>query len=325
MTTDKKRINVLSIDGGGIRGIIPAVILESLQKALGQPLHEVFDLIAGTSTGGIIAVAIGTKAKPDGLPYAPSDLVKFYVEQGPAIFRKHWYTWFMDLFGPKYSAGPLEKVLQAAFRDVMFSTALTRLLISSYDLQVQLPFFFKSDKIIQPGDAYDWPIATIARGTSAAPTFFPPLLLNDADGQKTYTLVDGGIYVNNPAMAAFAEGRHLHPDATEFIVVAVGTGDTQANITYKEARKWGLFGWANEIIPVMMDGVSEAVDYELNNLPECIYHRLQVPALPPASNKMDDVSKENLANLQLVARKYVQANETEIAKIARELLATRTV
>jgi patatin-like phospholipase/acyl hydrolase len=321
MDTQKKRVNILSIDGGGIRGIIPAVILEGLQEALGRPLHEVFDLIAGTSTGGIIAVAIGTKSKPDGQPFAPSDLVKFYVDQGPAIFRKHWYTWFTDLFGPKYSAAPLEKVLQTAFREVRFSTALTRLLISSYDLQKQLPFFFKSDRIIEPGDAWDWPIATIARATSAAPTFFPPLFLKDKLGQ-TYTLVDGGIYVNNPAMAAFAEARNLHPHATEFIVVAVGTGDTHAKITFKEARKWGLFGWANEIIPVMMDGVSEAVDYELENLPECKYHRLQVPKLPPASNKMDDVSRLNLKHLKLVAREYVEAREVEIAGIARDLLET---
>jgi hypothetical protein len=87
------------------------------------------------------------------------------------------------------------------------------------------------------------------------------------------------------------------------------------------ARSWGLFGWAKQIVPVMMDSVSEAVDYELRTLPGCTYFRLQVPHLPPASNKIDDVSRANLENLQLVARKYVQEKKDDIAKISRELLA----
>jgi patatin-like phospholipase/acyl hydrolase len=320
MTTDRKRINILSIDGGGIRGIIPAVILESLQKALGRELHEVFDLIAGTSTGGLIALAIGTAAN-SGKPYAPSDLVQFYVQQGPDIFHKHWFTWITDLLWPKYSAAPLEKALQTRFGDVMFSTALKPLLISSYDLQSQQPFFFKSSEIPSKPD-FDWPIAKIARATSAAPTFFPPLLLMDAKGQ-TFTLVDGGIYVNNPAMAAFAEARRLFPGASEFIVVSVGTGNVQDHITYKMARSWGLFGWAKQIVPVMMDSVSEAVDYELGSMPGCTYCRLQVEHLPPASNAMDDVSKTNLENLQLAAGNYVRENQSLIAQISRKLLTGR--
>ncbi len=222
MPTHRKRINVLSIDGGGIPGIIPAVILKSIQKALGRPLHDFFDLIAGTSTGGIIALAIGTRAKA-GEPYAPGELINFYVEKDPKIFHKHWSAWLTGLFWPRYSAAPLEKVLESTFKDVIFSTALVRLLISSYELQSQRPFFFKSSEI-PTNPAYDWPIAKIARATSAVPTLFPPALLIDKNW-KQFTLVDGGIYVNNPAMAAFAEARCLFPNASEFIVVSAGTND----------------------------------------------------------------------------------------------------
>jgi uncharacterized protein len=80
-------IKVLAIDGGGIRGIIPATILSEIQKRLARDLVEVFDLIAGTSTGGIIALGIGTRCKDDG-PYSPSELVDLYVQNGPAIFKK---------------------------------------------------------------------------------------------------------------------------------------------------------------------------------------------------------------------------------------------
>src|SRR5437879_5485486 len=105
------RINVLSIDGGGIRGIIPAVILEALRAQLGRDLHEVFDLISGTSTGGIIALGIGTPAT-NGAPYRPAELLDLYRSEGPTIFPKRALMGARQFLGPKYSPGPLENVLQ---------------------------------------------------------------------------------------------------------------------------------------------------------------------------------------------------------------------
>jgi patatin-like phospholipase/acyl hydrolase len=189
-------------------------------------------------------------------------------------------------------------------------------LISSYDLQGQLPFFFKSHRIA--GDpTYNWRLTDIARATSAAPTFFSPLHLT-RDGQD-YALVDGGVFVNNPSMAAYAEARALYPDATQFIVVSVGTGDRQDRITYASAKDWGLLGWARQIVPVFMDSVSEAVDYELNALPGCTYHRLQVPHLQEASSDMDDVEPLNLKNLQSVAEEYLLSISDDLDKICSEL------
>ena len=308
-------IKVLAIDGGGIRGIIPAVILTEIQKRLGLDLFKIFDLIAGTSTGGIIALGIGTKCKNNG-PYSPSELVDLYVQNGPEIFKKNFLTPERQVVLPKYSPDALEAALAQFFQNAEFQSALTPLLISSYDLQGQLPFFFKSHKIA--GDpAYNWKLTAIARATSAAPTFFPPLHLTRGD--KDYALVDGGVFVNNPSMAAYAEARSLYPDATRFIVVSVGTGDRQDQITYASAKDWGLLGWAKQIVPVFMDSVSEAVDYELNALPGCTYHRLQVPHLQEASSDMDDVEPENLKNLQSVAEDYVSSIADDLARICSEL------
>src|SRR5438128_10159622 len=112
-------IKVLSIDGGGIRGIIPAVILGELQRRLAKNLYEVFDLIAGTSTGGIIALGIGTRCKKgdSGLaqPYTPGDLEDLYVKNGPAIFKKSWFTFLKELIRPKYSPRALESTLAQYF------------------------------------------------------------------------------------------------------------------------------------------------------------------------------------------------------------------
>jgi patatin-like phospholipase/acyl hydrolase len=199
---------------------------------------------------------------------------------------------------------------------VEFKTALTPLLISSYDLQGQLPFFFKSHRIAaQP--KYNWPVVSIARATSAAPTFFPPLhLIRDTED---YALVDGGVYVNNPSMAAYAEAKSLYADAAQFVVVSAGTGNRQDQIAYSTAKDWGLLGWAEQIVPVFMDSVSEAVDYEMSALPGCTYYRLQVKNLSPASNDMDDVTQQNLASLQTVARSYVASISRKLDEICAQL------
>ena len=310
--SQNKSIKVLAIDGGGIRGIIPAVILDALQSCLKGDLWRHFDLIAGTSTGGIIALGIGTACNK-GQPYAPQQLVEMYVQNGPAIFRKiPIWTSLRQLARPKYSPKALEETLNRFFGDTRFGTALTPLLISSYDLQSQLPFFFKSHRITSD-PTYDWPVASVARATSAAPTFFPPLHLGA--GKEDYALVDGGVFVNNPAVAAYAEARWLYPEATEFVVVSVGTGDRQDRISYGQARKWGLVGWAKEIVPVLMDSVSEAVDYELESLPGCTYCRLQVPNLSGSSAPMDNVTEQNLQELQEVAKKFVGDQAAQLKKI----------
>jgi patatin-like phospholipase/acyl hydrolase len=310
-----KSIKVLAIDGGGIRGIVPAVILNEIQKRLGTDLYNVFDLIAGTSTGGIIALGIGTACK-DGQPYSPGELLQLYVESGPAIFEKNPLTPEKELIRPKYSPDGLEAALEKFFGDVEFKTALTPLLISSYDLQGQLPFFFKSQRITAHPN-YNWPVVSIARATSAAPTFFPPFPL--VRGAENYALVDGGVYVNNPSMAAYAEARSLYGNEAQFVVVSAGTGNRQDQIAYSKAKDWGLLGWATEIVPVFMDSVSEAVDYELRAMPKCAYYRLQVENLSPASNDMDDVTPQNLANLQTVARNYVASISGELDAICAQL------
>jgi len=314
-----KSIKVLSIDGGGIRGIIPAIIVDAIQQRLGKEPWQSFDLIAGTSTGGIITVGIGTACN-NGKPYSPQQLVDLYVQNGAAIFKKNIFTPEKEILLPKYSPAGLEGVLKKFFGETELKSAFTPLLVSSYDLQSQLPFFFKSHKIYLSDD-YNWWVRDIARATSAAPTFFPPFHL--ARGKQDYALVDGGVFVNNPSMAAYVEARRLYPAAPKVTVVSVGTGDRQDHIKYADAKDWGLLGWAKHIIPVLMDSVSEAVDYELQSLPECTNHRLQVPNLPKDAADMDNVTPGNIANLQTIAKNYVATHATDIDNACVDLKAGR--
>jgi uncharacterized protein len=312
---DGPTIKVLSIDGGGIRGIVPAVILGELQKSLTRELWQTFDLIAGTSTGGIIALGLGTLCNT-GKPYTPDQLLNLYLQNGSEIFKKNWLTTLRQFLFPKYSPDGLQATLTRFFQVTEFCTAQTPLLISSYNLQKQRPFFFKSHLIAARPD-YNWKVTDIARATSAAPTFFPPFHLVRA--AEDYALADGGVFVNNPAMAAYVEARILYPEAARVVVVSVGTGDRQDAITFAKAKNWGLFGWGKRIIPVLMDSVSEAVDYELQNLPECTYYRLQVPDLSLDASHMDNVTPGNLATLQKLAKDYLASQAPLLAQICAEL------
>ena len=290
----RRCVNVLAIDGGGIRGIIPATILAAIEKNIGKAIHETFDLIAGTSTGGIIAVAIGAGAN-NGSPYEPEDLVKLYVDNGPAIFHKGVLTGVKNLFGPKYSPDALEAILLKFFGETELASARVPLLIGSYDIENQMPFFFKSHKIPTKPN-YNWKLRQVARATSAAPTFFPPVQMSNKQ-HDSYTLVDGGVCINNPAVAGYAEARSIYGGA-DYLVVSIGTGFRKEELKYGEVKGWGLTSWAKKIAPVFMDSTSETARQELHYiLGDARHFRFQAD-LNNSSTEMDCVTAENMQNLQ---------------------------
>ena len=299
----RRRVNILAIDGGGIRGIIPAVILSQLEEAIGRPLWQIFDLIVGTSTGGIIAAAIGAGAK-DGDAYTAGELIDLYVRNGPTIFHLDCLHYVEQVARPKYSPEGLERVLLEYFGDSELRSAKTNLLISSYDVGHQLPFFFKSAKA-KKNPAFNWKLRDIARATSAAPTYFPPVQLSN--GRVAYTLVDGGVCVNNPSVAGYAEARRLFPEATDFLLLSAGTGDRHDGLRYADVRDWGLVQWAQQIVPVFMDSVAEAAEYEMHYfLGRDRNFRFQ-PRLDKKNSPMDCVTQENLAELQEIALRYLRS------------------
>src|SRR3954453_16431609 len=236
-------MNVLSVDGGGIRGVIPAMVLADLEERTGKHTAELFDLIAGTSTGGIIALALtvpGENGKPR---WTANDLVDLYLTEGPRIFH-HSIGQMLEsglgLLDEKYDARPLEQALEDYLGEANISEAVTDVMGASYDLEHRKPFFFKSDRAkLKP--EHDWLMREAARATSAAPTYFEPEKLT-ADGE-VFALCDGGVFANNPAMSAYAEARRRHPRA-EIRLVSLGTGQLTRKLHYEDVRGWGLIEWA---------------------------------------------------------------------------------
>jgi uncharacterized protein len=326
---DTDVVRILSIDGGGMRGIVPAVLLGALEARVGRPLSDVFHLIAGTSTGGIIALAL---AKPDatGKPqYTPSAICDLYRQQGKAIFHRpiaHSVATLGGLAGPKYPEDGIERVLRQYFGEVRLSEALTRVMVTSYDTAASAPYFFKSFRPAVEGFGAshgkaafpdDHPMWRAARATSAAPTYFPPMALDPIDRMEPQkALVDGGVFANNPAMCALAEAIRRFP-GRKYLVVSVGTGADQDQLLYSRVKNFGLAGWAVPILKVVFDGVSDAVDYELGHvLGSSNYFRFQCDS---RGLQLDDASDEAIQSLLEVAHGLVRSAEGELNRLA-ELL-----
>jgi patatin-like phospholipase/acyl hydrolase len=316
---------ILAIDGGGIRGLIPAIILAEIEKRTGKPIASQFDLIAGTSTGGILALGLtvpGTRKKPK---YSAGRLIDLYKKEGATIFsRSPWHrmTSGGGLLDQKYPAKGIESVLATYFGNARLKDTITPVLVTGYEIEMRMPWFFKTRYAQNPElKGYDFALTQVARATSAAPTYFEPARVQGAGTKRIWTIVDGGVCVNNPSLCALAEARSMFGANEDIYLLSLGTGELTRRIAYKEAKDWGLAEWARPILDVVFDGVSDATDYQIGQLlpprnRQRRYHRLQVQ-LTMGNDEMDDPSERNLFALEALATKLVEKNSTLIDEVCR--------
>lgn len=314
-----RTVRILSVDGGGIRGLIPALVLAELERQSGQSARDLFDLIAGTSTGAIIAAAI---ARPN--PKSASEIASLYMGSGPAIFSRNAISYIRSaITGPKYDAGPLERVLREFFGSCKLSDSHIPLLLPCYDIERREAHFAKSWRALRNPDD-DFLTWEYLRAATAAPTYFSPALIHSLGGQRL-AAIDGALYANNPAMCAMAEARVLFPGADRFVVVSLGVGEFRQPLPYEKARNWGLVSWAPPVIDCCMDGSADTTHYQLSNTfgPNVEYHRFQIdlhdPAAGPAANPsdcIDDASAANIGKLINRARQMIDRNAAEISRLA---------
>jgi patatin-like phospholipase/acyl hydrolase len=303
-------MRVLSIDGGGIRGIVPATVLAALEQRTGRPVCDLFDLIGGTSTGGILALAL-TRPGERGPRWSAAEIVGLYREEGPRIFSRSLgkrITSVEGLLDERYDNGPLREVLERYLGETTVDQALTDVFVTTYDLEARKPKFFKSWR-----EDAGVPMAVAAEATAAAPTYFEPVAVGDA------ALIDGGVFAGNPAMCAYAEAVRLWP-SEPITLVSLGTGSQTQPIPLAQARGWGVLEWARPIIDVVFDGSSDAVDYQLEHVLGERYVRLQT-RLEGADDAMDDASAANLTALEAVGARLVSDNAALLDRLAAELAA----
>jgi uncharacterized protein len=309
-----KTCRVLSIDGGGIKGVIPATILAAIEKAVGGPLASKFHLVAGTSTGGILASGLAAEIPTP-------KLLDFYFKDGADIFASSiWTTGAIE--GPKYAKAPIEAALKTAFGETKLSELKHDLVCPSYDIQARTDLLFKSWKargIEEPNPkASDFLLREVARATSAAPTYFPPATATNLDG-KAYACIDGGMYANNPALLGFVAARRLMPLATRYLVVSIGTGEVLTPIDPAAAANWGIVGWGPMLLDIIFFSMGDTVDYELDQLSPLVSHLRLQSSLTGANEALDDASDANMKALAACGARTLAQRKAEIDALVAEL------
>jgi len=331
---DKLMYRILAIDGGVVRGMVSAMVLAEIERRAGKRIGEMFDLIAGTSSGAILALGLAVPG-PDGKPAkSATDWADVFEKEGARIFSRSSFTpvrwiqtawrWVWAWRRPMYSAKPLEEMLDEQFGETRSGDAVTDVLVVSYATErpdLRPP----GSEEPKPGPGVhvasrtkaradkrkNFKMKDIARGSSAGPTFFSAhrvALVGQPD--KHYALIDGGVVANNPAMCAFSHARKLRKKLDEILLVSVGAGSHLHTRRYRQVRKWGRIQWLRPILNVLIGGTGETVDFHLEKiLPKERYFRFQErlhepgeghPKLPSAD--FDNVSPENIEALKKFAR-----------------------
>ena len=329
MTMVRRKINVLSIDGGGIRGIIPASLLieiEKLIKTLSRnpeaEIADYFDLIAGTSTGGILAALL---LEPSG-QYNATDMLSLYQTYGSDIFTRHQRTRFLDrrgLFSPLYSDAPMNDLLKRYLGELKMSELKKPALIPTYNIESGSATFISGIEILKQSAA-DMRVRDVLRSTIAAPTYFTPKqLAPDA------AYVDGGLFANNPALCAYIEATKFpsEPHPEDIHILSLGTGSIHRRYPYERAKGWGKLGWMLPVLNIYASAASQTVDHQLavmyaGKAHENNYLRIE-PNLENYQNvrfEMDDASDANMKALEAVGLDLYVKHETELKTFIKNLV-----
>jgi len=272
-----EKFRILSIDGGGLRGVVPVLILREIERRTGKKITDLFDLIAGTSTGGLIACGLTVSDNGIDPKYTIADIEKIYTDRGKDIFPeknflKTLISNITSLKKPKYSANGLQQVLEELFGQRRMSSCIKPVFVASFDLFNNEALLFKSRH------ALNYPennalLVDVCRATSAAPTYLPAYKFIYENKQRV--CVDGGIFMNNPSMGALIEvtkyhekAPYNHPDLklADVSILSLGTGHYTGEIARQQVESWGLLDWASKITDVMMQAVNQTTTYETEEL-----------------------------------------------------------
>jgi patatin-like phospholipase/acyl hydrolase len=283
-TPSKKYIRILSIDGGGVRGLLPAQLLAKLEHKLqartGDPekrLADYFDFFAGTGTGGILSCAYLTpvKEKMQTPRFSASQIADLYIKHAGSIFNDTLDQKIITLGGllnEKYNADELEKTFIDYFENIQLSHLLKPCIVTAYDIYRRKGHFFSQHTAGKP--SADFYIRDVVRAASAIPTYFECKEVTSLSG-VSYPLIDGSIFANNPALCAVAEAgkwffssntRKQQATIEHMVLLSLGTGLPKIQYTYEDVKDWGLAKWTRPMLRMSASGNAEAVDYQLQQL-----------------------------------------------------------
>lgn len=237
---------ILCIDGGGIKGVFPASLLATVEDAIGSPVSKSFDLIVGTSTGGIVAVGLG-------LGFSAKQMLAFYENFGPRIFSANSHLgWLRRLFRAKYSPAALQAALQDVFGNRLIGESTTRLVIPSFNIETGEVHVWKTAHHPRLERDYKHRAVDVALSTAAAPTYFPTYLTNSG-----IPLIDGGVWANNPVAIAMVEAMGiLKWDPASIQILSLGCTTPPLTVNWGRNHSLGIVGWSRKVVDVFMTAQS---------------------------------------------------------------------
>ncbi len=330
--------NILSIDGGGIRGILPASIIAHLEKRLqletgdeDARVSDFFDLLSGTSAGGILTcLYLVPEKREDGTvrpKYTACMAANLYSELGPLLFKKSIGYVLRSGFGllrSRYCEDELYEFSKRLLGDSYISEVMKDCLITAYDLSSRKALLFSKYSTHKYGDMADYKLCDIVRSTSAAPSYFIPSQIFAKDGGSRH-LVDGGVYASNPAMCSYVEAIKIWPGepVSNLWMLSVGTGKVLKPYHFKNTKHFGYLHWLNPILDILMSSVSETVDYQVQQIFSIAgvpqnYIRIEPPMLN-ADTKIDNASSKNIERLKSAAQNFIDHNSPLFDSICKTL------
>jgi uncharacterized protein len=330
---------ILSLDGGGIKGIVQATILDyierKVQEILGDSrvrLGNTIDLVAGTSTGSIIGALMLLPADKNIFfsKYTMQEILNMYFSFGENVFKNNFLhnlksVW--GIIGPKYPDSNIDIPLLLQLDHYKLKDLIKPCLFTGYDIDKRkVNIYTNHDKEHKYADYY---IKDVVRGSTAIPSYFSPAYFRD--GIDINTIVDGGVFAGNPSFIAYieafktfyennSESKTISPQ--DITIISIGAGKAnRVSYPYSKTRRWGKAQWLLPVLDVLMSSSSEVIDYEMSMLFKSFgklenYKRLNPPLVYTTGNATDS-SKENIANLHKDAKNYIETNQDYLDSIAQ--------
>lgn len=325
---------ILSIDGGGIRGIVPAVVLTHLEEALQQltnnpdaRLVDFFDLFTGTSTGSMIVAGLLAPSKDNRPAYSAKEIVDLYFDNADTIFQDSLLQDIKSVAGllnVKYNPEGIESVFQQHFPDTELSELLKPTLIPVYDLTRGKNYFFRQQKA-KISARHNYYLKDVLRSATSAITYFPPMQISTVDSTRQRCFIDGGIFANNPALSAYAEFRYHNPElhAKDTMMFSLGTGKQGTHLDCESTQNWGALEWREPAGNLFANAVADANHYQLKAVYDSMPNYLRLDGFFSDADKssLDNTSKDYLDCLYYLGQQIAQDNKQAIKSFAQQLIA----
>ncbi|RPI19492.1 MAG: hypothetical protein EHM58_01400 [Ignavibacteriae bacterium] len=305
---------ILSIDGGGVRGVYPAAVLDYVQQRQPEPIQEYFDLIVGTSTGAIIALALA-------LGISTSEILNLYKNRSTSIFRKKSLSYInQGIIMPKYSNAYLLNELKDLFKEAIINDCNVRVCIPTIDIVNGKTIVRKTRHLEEYQHDFVLPVWQVAAESSAAPIYLPAF-----EDENSCQYIDGGLWANNPAMVGVAEALKIGHSLEDIKVLSIGTGFKPF---FKDGwkTKWlGLIGYRTTLVDITFQtqsqGVHNTVTYLLKD-----GNYLRIDKILPKAKKWKFFSKFGLDDTGSINTLIGFANneaKENISKIQKVFLQTK--